>query len=79
MDLRAQFVVVPAGAEAKMIACPVCKEVLRAEFNEDDEEWVWRNAMDVDGRVRHLFCLSAMVEPELNYLFFVDIPRDMSC
>ena len=36
-DLRAQFVIVPAGDEAKSIACPVCKETLKAEFNEDDD------------------------------------------
>jgi pre-mRNA cleavage complex 2 protein Pcf11 len=50
-ELRAQFVVVPAGDEAKQIACPVCKELLKAEFNEDEEEWIWRNATRVDERV----------------------------
>ena len=50
-DLRAQYVVVPAGDEARVISCPVCKEGLKPEFNEDDEEWVWKNAANVDGRV----------------------------
>lgn len=51
-ELRAQCVVVPPGDEAKPIACPICKEILKSEFQEDDEDWVWRNAVDVDGMVR---------------------------
>ncbi|KIY49317.1 hypothetical protein FISHEDRAFT_22185, partial [Fistulina hepatica ATCC 64428] len=43
--LRASFVVVPHGEEASTVVCPVCKESFKSEFNEDDEEWVWRNAV----------------------------------
>ena len=46
------FVVVPPGDEAKPISCPICKETLKSEFMEDDEEWVWRNAVKKDDRVR---------------------------
>lgn len=50
--LRAKTVLVPPGDEAKPVACPVCKEILNAE------EWIWRNATDVDGRVRTiLLCI----------------------
>ena len=45
------FVVVPPGDEAKAISCPICKEQLKSEFLEDDEEWVWRNAIKKDDRV----------------------------
>ena len=51
-ELRAMFVVVPPGDEAKSISCPICKETLKSEFMEDDEEWVWRNAVKKDDRVR---------------------------
>ncbi len=51
-ELRAMFVVVPPGDEAKPISCPICKEHLKSEFLEDDEEWVWRNAIKKDERVR---------------------------
>lgn len=50
-ELRAMFVVVPPGDEAKAISCPICKEPLKSEFLEDDEEWVWRNAIKKDDRV----------------------------
>ena len=51
-ELRALYVVVPPGDEAKSISCPICKEHLKAEFMEDDEEWVWRNAVKKDDKVR---------------------------
>lgn len=31
--------------------CPVCKEVLKSEFQEDEEEWIWRNAVRVGDKV----------------------------
>lgn len=56
-ELRAMFVVVPPGDEAKPISCPICKETLKSEFMEDDEEWVWRNAVKRDDRVRSMSML----------------------
>ncbi|EIN10422.1 hypothetical protein PUNSTDRAFT_84460 [Punctularia strigosozonata HHB-11173 SS5] len=55
-ELRAQFVVVPPGDEAKTFSCPICKENLKSEFLEDDEEWVWRNAVKKDDRIFHATC-----------------------
>lgn len=52
-ELRAQFVVVPPGQEATPVSCPVCKESLKPEFLEDDEEWVWKNAVKKEDRVRN--------------------------
>ncbi|KAF8076506.1 hypothetical protein FPV67DRAFT_1471833 [Lyophyllum atratum] len=55
-ELRAMFVVVPPGDEAKPISCPICKETLKSEFLEDDEDWVWKNAVKKDDRVYHATC-----------------------
>ncbi|KAK7695922.1 hypothetical protein QCA50_000561 [Cerrena zonata] len=55
-DLRAMYVVVPPGDEAQSMSCPICKESLKAEFLEDDEEWVWRNAIIKDDKVFHATC-----------------------
>ena len=55
-ELRTQFVVVPPGDEAKPISCPICKEPLKSEFLEDDEEWVWRNAVKKDDKVSRVHC-----------------------
>jgi len=55
-ELRAMFVVVPPGDEAKSISCPICKEPLKSEFLEDDEEWVWKNAVQKDDKIFHATC-----------------------
>ena len=49
--LRASTVVVPPGDEVKNIKCPVCKETLKSEFLEEEEEWVWKNAVRVKDKV----------------------------
>src|SRR6267154_1005614 len=51
-ELHMQFIVVPPGDEAKPISCPICKETLKTEFLEDDEEWVWKYAVRKDDKVR---------------------------
>jgi len=55
-ELRALYVVVPPGDEAKPISCPICKETIKSEFLEDDEDWVWKNAIKKDDRVYHATC-----------------------
>ncbi|KAG1892348.1 hypothetical protein F4604DRAFT_1698961 [Suillus subluteus] len=55
-ELRKQFVVVPSGDEAKPLSCPICKENLKTEFLEDDEEWVWKNAVRKDDKIYHATC-----------------------
>jgi hypothetical protein len=50
-ELHAFYVVVPPGDEAKPISCPICKELLKSEFLEDDEDWVWKNAIKKDDQV----------------------------
>lgn len=50
-ELKAMFVVVAPGEEAKPFSCPVCKELMKCEFLEDEEEWVWKNAVKKDDKV----------------------------
>ena len=68
-ELRAMFVVVPPGDEAKPISCPICKEPLKSEFLEDDEEWVWRNAIKKDDRVSR--CVLSSSSSTIETDFFV--------
>ena len=72
-DLQAQYVIVPPGDEAQVVSCPICKETLKSEFLEEDEDWVWRNAIKKDDRV----CLSPAFMSKSNKE--VDIPCDLSC
>jgi len=58
---RASFVVVPAGEETKSIRCPVCKEAIRSEFWEEEEEWVWRGVVKVKEKIFHTVCHREML------------------
>ncbi|KAL1747711.1 hypothetical protein HDZ31DRAFT_31382 [Schizophyllum fasciatum] len=55
-ELAAQFLVIPPGEEALPIPCPICKEHLKSEFLEDEEEWVWRNAVRKEDKLYHATC-----------------------
>ncbi|KAF9451674.1 hypothetical protein P691DRAFT_662701 [Macrolepiota fuliginosa MF-IS2] len=56
VDPGSQYITVPPGDEAKPLSCPICKETLQVEFLEDEEEWVWRNAVKKDDRIYHATC-----------------------
>lgn len=53
--LRKKWVRVPADPIKAAKPCPVCKESFKSEWAEDDEEWVYRNAVDVNGNVSVFF------------------------
>ncbi|TRM67706.1 hypothetical protein BD626DRAFT_479581 [Schizophyllum amplum] len=57
-ELASQYVVIPSGEEALPTSCPICKETLKSEFLEDDEEWVWRNAVRKDDKLYHSTCFA---------------------
>jgi pre-mRNA cleavage complex 2 protein Pcf11 len=44
---------VPEGAatDEELARCPICKEPFKNEYSEDEEDWVWRNAIEIDGKV----------------------------
>ncbi|KAF8621585.1 hypothetical protein AX15_007610 [Amanita polypyramis BW_CC] len=66
-ELRAQYVVVPPGDEAKALSCPICKEPLKSEFLEEDEDWVWRNAIKKDDKVYHATCYAEAIAVKSSY------------
>jgi pre-mRNA cleavage complex 2 protein Pcf11 len=67
-QLKDAFVVIPLGEEAKTATCPICKEVLNPEFNEDEEEWIYKNAVEVNGKVSPLLEYLC-----LNLIFLIQI------
>lgn len=50
-ELRRKFVKVPKDPGMANASCPVCKETFKAEWSEDEEEWVWKNAINISGKV----------------------------
>ena len=59
-ELRNKFsksiVVVPTDAEVSARACPICKEKFQSVWSEEEEEWIWQNATEVDGTYYHASC-----------------------
>lgn len=39
------WVIAPTAPALANAPCPICKEKFTSEWNEDEEEWVWRNAV----------------------------------
>ncbi|THH10229.1 hypothetical protein EW145_g1475 [Phellinidium pouzarii] len=58
--IKASVVVVPPGDEVKSISCPVCKETIKSDFQEEEEEWVWQNAIRVKDKIYHATCHAEM-------------------
>jgi pre-mRNA cleavage complex 2 protein Pcf11 len=69
-ELRSMHVVIPPGDEAKMIKCPICKEAIETAFLEDDEEWVWKNALKRDDKVWHSSMSPGRASPDLLIQIF---------
>lgn len=40
-----------AKADSEVSQCPICKEHFKNEYSEEEEDWVWRNAVEIDGKV----------------------------
>ncbi|CAD6887862.1 unnamed protein product [Tilletia controversa] len=53
---QATVVVAPTDAEVAAKPCPICQEKFQSEWSEDDEDWIWRNAVQVDGVYQHASC-----------------------
>jgi len=66
-ELQAQYVVVPPGDEAKSLSCPICKELLKSEFLEEDEDWVWKNAIKKEDKVYHATCYAEATAVKSSY------------
>jgi pre-mRNA cleavage complex 2 protein Pcf11 len=50
-DLQNSWIPVPSDPAKAALPCPICKEKFVSEYNEDEEEWIWMNAIEADGQV----------------------------
>lgn len=49
-------VVVPDDPEIAARLCRICKEKFQSEWSEEVEEWIWKNAVEIDGVYYHASC-----------------------
>ncbi|WWC94197.1 hypothetical protein V866_001037 [Kwoniella sp. B9012] len=63
-QLREKWIKVPSSTAKANSVCPVCKESFVKEWSQDEEEWIWKNALNINGTIYHATCraeqLSAM-------------------
>lgn len=50
-----KYVVVPEGSDMNCV-CGICKETIKATYDDDLGEWIWDNAVMKEGRVFHESC-----------------------
>ncbi len=80
-ELLKKKVVVPTDRTLADRPCPICKEKFKSQWNDADEEWVYYNAVEVDGAVSRCFSvkgLSACADGRLTLrVGFADRARDV--
>lgn len=55
-ELSNAWIPVPSDPSKAALPCPICKEKFISEYNEDEEEWIWKNAIQVEGQIFHSTC-----------------------
>lgn len=73
-SLKKRYVGVPQDPIKKSRPCPVCKEVFKPEWAEEHEEWVYWNAVDINGTVSTL-CRPDHLAREAELM--IDISRNL--
>ncbi|WOO84780.1 putative protein [Vanrija pseudolonga] len=56
--LKRKWVPVPADPVKAAKPCPIDKEKFESVYSEEEEEWVFMNAVDVNGTIYHATCLA---------------------
>ncbi|GAO46410.1 hypothetical protein G7K_0641-t1 [Saitoella complicata NRRL Y-17804] len=55
-DPKLEWVPTPTNPFEAAQPCPICREKFVSVWHEDAEEWVWRHAVRVNGKVYHATC-----------------------
>lgn len=65
--LAKQTVIRPSEPERAARPCGICREPFEGEFREEEEEWVWANAVEVEGVVSGLAMFLASCHLALSF------------
>lgn len=55
-DLSTSTVPKPSDPALHDSVCPVCKEPFITDWDDSSEDWIWKNAIDVNGTIYHATC-----------------------
>ncbi|KAK9778829.1 hypothetical protein SCAR479_04453 [Seiridium cardinale] len=53
---KLQYIPVPSDPALKNSVCPICQENFKQIYLDDAGDWVWEDAIQVDGRIYHASC-----------------------
>jgi len=82
--MKKKVSVPPAGGLGDK-PCPICQDKLKSEWSDEEEEWVWWNAVNVEGTVSFFFLQARFhlqvfpfLAHSLIWIAFIALPRNMS-
>lgn len=52
-----KYVIVPQNSDMSCI-CGICKETIKAEYDDELGEWIWMNSIENKGKIFHFNCFS---------------------
>lgn len=55
-DLGTKTVPKPSDPTLQTSVCPICKESFVTDWDDTSEDWVWKNAVNVGGKIYHAIC-----------------------
>lgn len=55
-SLQAKYVLAPSDKTIANQPCPICKEKFNSVWSDDVEDWVWKNAVEIKGKIFHATC-----------------------
>ena len=84
LDADSHMVVVPSDSQGR--PCPICGEQFITIWNDGEEEWMYKNAVNINGTVRETFIIilsnikfvSVIAQFEL-FQYLSDISRNLPC
>lgn len=54
--LKAVYLSVPADLQLRNAPCPVCQEKFKQQYLDDEQDFVWMDAINVNDKIYHTTC-----------------------
>lgn len=58
----AQWIRAPNDATLRSTPCPICQEKFESTWSEEEQDWIWRDAVRVGSRVFHGSCYAEVTK-----------------
>ena len=65
-DPKNKYIPVPDDITLRSAPCPICQDKFEQSFDNEKQDWLWRDAMQIGPRVYHASCYSEMKKDGAN-------------